>query len=141
MVAGEAPIGILRDHEAGERTRGAHGQRLHHRAENTAERPGQPARHEQRGVAGRQPAGQRRQHKQRKQDEHQPLAFEAVDEAGRRHAGGTETVGGDQQAELPRVDTQPLHQEGVERHRHHEIDDVAELNGGQREQETALAFG
>ena len=108
---------------------------MNHRPHHPAEDPGQTARHQQSDEPLRQTAGQRRQSKQDKTGQQDPLALEAVDKGRRQHAGcgRAETVGRHQKPEFVRADAERRHENGAERHHDHEIQHMTELDARQRQ--------
>ena len=132
--AARAGAALERDHVAD------HG--LHQRAHHPAERPGQAARDQQRGIARREPAGQRRQPEQREHRKQQAAALEAVDEGRGEQAGsgGGKAVGRDQQAELMRGDAELGDQDRPERHHDHEVEHMAELDAREGQQQISFAL-
>jgi hypothetical protein len=119
---------------------GHHG--LHQRAKHAPESARSDACGHQQGIAGRQAAGQGGQGKAGIEPQQQALAFEAVDvgDGNQARGAGGQRVGRDQQAELGVADGKQPRELRAQRHHHHEVDDVGELDAGQGQQQPAFAL-
>ena len=96
---------------------------------------------EQQRIVGRDPAERGRDDEPGVEPEQRAPPVEAVDpergdEAARRRG---ERVRRHQEAELLRTDREEPHELRPERHHDHEVDDVRELDGGERQQQRQFA--
>ena len=115
--------------------------REHEAADDATEGAGDDPRGEQQRVVGREAAQRGRHDESGVEGEQHPLVVEAIDPEGgdepARRRG--ERIGRNEKAELARPDGEDPHQLRTERHDDHEVDDVRELHGGEREQHRQFA--
>ena len=131
--AASAPVG--RDHVAHDRE--------HERPGHAAARAGGDPRREQPVERRGECACQRGRAEARIEPEQRAFAVQPVHEksAGESCHRRRQPVGGDQVAELRGRDVEHPHEAGAERHHDHEIHDVSELHGRQREEHAAFSGG
>ena len=161
----QVPAPVLRQNQPQGHTRHrGHGKRRHHDAHGTpaplkghhvrhdglrqgrqhaAKSARKNARHRQRAIGGREAAGQRRQPEQAIEHQQQPLAPEAVDVGRSQQARcpRRQRVGRHQQAKLRVRDRKQLRELRAQRHHDHEVQDVCELDAGQRQQQPQFTAG
>ena len=121
----------IADHRGDERTRHA------------AKRTGGAPCHEECAVIWRECAGESREAEARVEDEQCVFAIEAVEHesAGKTGDRGRDAVGGDEMTKLSRIDVEDPHEMRPQGHHDHEIEDVRELHGREREQDRPLHRG
>jgi hypothetical protein len=81
--------------------------------------------------------------KQREHGQQHAFPLEAIDEHRREYPGecGAKGIGGHQQTEFVGAHAQFPHQDRAQRHHDHEVENMDELDAGQRHQQHALACG
>jgi len=114
-----------------------------HRPSQTAERSRREPTQDQGPIGRSQGTGERCQAESRIQNDQRPLAVETVEDksSGKTANGGGDSVRRDQASELTGSDIEHRHELRPERQHDHEIQNMSELHGSQREERGTFARG